>query len=160
MSKTVLFLRIEFSISIQFSSIWPIDRTLSGATTMSKPLSDGNERVLHIPQSTSITGTSPSDCLVPYPRHLLRVEALTPLQRSSRGLLQPQPTGRVCACTRFWVIVSEWECVYIVWWARKKIPFNNFLLCLFVRIREWIWMCKCYSSERARMRVKEKILIN
>ena len=31
--KTVLFQAIHFSISTQFSSIWPIDRTLSGSTT-------------------------------------------------------------------------------------------------------------------------------
>ena len=58
----------------QFSSIWPIDRTLSGATNpdQSGPGSDGNEEVLRIHQSSSITETSPSDCLVPYPRHSLR----------------------------------------------------------------------------------------
>ena len=58
-------------MSTQFSSIWPIDRTLSGATTpgQSGPGSDGIEGVLRIPQSSSITGTSPSDCLVAYPRH-------------------------------------------------------------------------------------------
>ena len=33
MSKTVLFQAIQFSISTQFSSIWPINRILSGATT-------------------------------------------------------------------------------------------------------------------------------
>ena len=46
---------------------------LSGATTpgQSGPGSNGNERVLRIPQSSSITGTSPSDCLMPYPGHLL-----------------------------------------------------------------------------------------
>ena len=32
--------------------------------------SDGNEEVLHISQISSINGTSPSDCLVSYPRHL------------------------------------------------------------------------------------------
>ena len=32
MLKSVLFQTIQFSISTQFSSIWPIDRTLSGAT--------------------------------------------------------------------------------------------------------------------------------
>ena len=44
------------------------DGTLSGATTsnQSGPRSDGNEGVLHIPQSSSITGTSLSDCLVSY----------------------------------------------------------------------------------------------
>ena len=41
----------------QFSSIWRIDRTLSGATTPSQsgPGSDVNEGVLHISQSSSIT---------------------------------------------------------------------------------------------------------
>ena len=71
--KTVLFQVIQFTISMQFSSIWPIDRTLSGATTLglSGPRSDGNERVLHMPQSSCITGTSPSDCLVSYLPHSL-----------------------------------------------------------------------------------------
>ena len=120
MSKTVLLQTIEFSISIQFSSIWPIDRTLSGITTpdYSGPGSDGNEGVLCIPKSSSITRTSPSDFLVSYPRHSLEVRALhlcsqcillpqptgqkdihwergclTPLQRCSWCILQPQPTG-------------------------------------------------------------------
>ena len=45
---------------------------LSGTTTLgqSGPGSDGNKGILHIPQSSSITGTSPSDCLVSYLRHL------------------------------------------------------------------------------------------
>ena len=56
------------------SSIWPTDRTLSSVTTpgQSEPGSDGNEEVLHIPRSSSITEASPSDCLVSYPGHLLR----------------------------------------------------------------------------------------
>ena len=57
-------------MSTQFSSIWHINRTLSGATTPAQrgPGSDGNKRVLHIPQSSSITGASPS---VLYPGHSL-----------------------------------------------------------------------------------------
>ena len=49
--KIVLFQTIQFIISIQFSSIWPIDRTLSSATIpgQSGPGSDGNEGVLRIP---------------------------------------------------------------------------------------------------------------
>ena len=39
----------------------------------SEPGSNGNEGVLHIPLSPSITGTSPSDCLVSYPGHSLGV---------------------------------------------------------------------------------------
>ena len=51
---------------MKFSSIQPIDRALSGDTTPSQsgPGSNGNEGVLRIPQSPSITKTSPSDCLV------------------------------------------------------------------------------------------------
>ena len=62
MSKTVLFQTIRFSISTLLSSIWPIDRTLSGATTLgqSGSESDGNKEVLCIPQSSSITGASSS----------------------------------------------------------------------------------------------------
>ena len=49
--------------------------------------SDGNEKVHHIPQSSSITEASPSDCLVSYPEHLLG-GALTSQQRFSRCILQ------------------------------------------------------------------------
>ena len=54
-----LFRYIEYSIRT-------IDRTPSGATApgQSGPGSNGKEGVLHIPQSSSITGASPSDCLV------------------------------------------------------------------------------------------------
>ena len=65
--KTFLFRAIQFSISMQFSSIWPIKRTLSRATTPGQS-GTGNEEVFHFPQSSSITRTSPSDCLVSYPR--------------------------------------------------------------------------------------------
>ena len=67
-SKIVLFQAIQFSICIHFSSIVPIDRTLSGATTpaQSVPGSEVNEGVLCIPQSSKITGTAPLDCLVSY----------------------------------------------------------------------------------------------
>ena len=56
---------------MQFSSFLPIDRTLSKAATpvQSGSGSNGNEGVLHIPQSSSITGTSPSYCLVSYSGH-------------------------------------------------------------------------------------------
>ena len=49
-------------------SIWPIDRTLSGASTSSQngPRGNGNEDVLHIPQ----IATS-SDCLISHREHLL-----------------------------------------------------------------------------------------
>ena len=48
MSKTVVFQTIKHSISAQFSSIWPIDRILSGATipNQSGPRSDGSKGVV------------------------------------------------------------------------------------------------------------------
>ena len=53
-------------------SIWPIDKTLSGVTTLgqSKPDSDGNEGILHIPQ-ISKAGALSSDSLMSYPGHFL-----------------------------------------------------------------------------------------
>ena len=65
-SQTVLIKTIQFSMSMKFSYIQPIDRALSGATTpgQSRPGSDGNKGVLCIPQSSIITKSSPSDCLV------------------------------------------------------------------------------------------------
>ena len=79
---------------MQCSSIWPIDGTLSGATSpgQSGPGSDGNEGVFCILQHSSITGTSPSHCLVSYPDTCW--ESLTLLRRSSRCILQLQPTGQ------------------------------------------------------------------
>ena len=78
----------------RYSSIWPIDRTLSGAISQgqSGPGSNGNEGVLHILQSSNITRASPSDCFGSYTGHSLG--GLTPLQISSRYILQFQPTGQ------------------------------------------------------------------
>ena len=55
---------------MQFSSIWLIERALSGTITSGKsePGIDDSEVLLSL-QSFSITETSPSDFLVPYPRH-------------------------------------------------------------------------------------------
>ena len=54
------------------SSIWPLGKTLSCATTPGRSGSNVNERVLCIPQSYSIMGASPSHCLVSYPGHSSR----------------------------------------------------------------------------------------
>ena len=83
---------IQFSVITPFSSIWPINRTLSGATTpgQSGPDSDGNEGGLRIPQNSSITEASPSDCLVSYLDTCCG--SLTPQQRCSWFILQPQTT--------------------------------------------------------------------
>ena len=68
-AKTLLFQTIQFSISTQFSSIWPINRALSGNTTpgLSWLKSNGSEGVLYISKSSNIIGISPSDGLVSNP---------------------------------------------------------------------------------------------
>ena len=73
-------------------SIWPIERSLSCATTsyQSEPESDDNEGELRIPQGSSITEASPSDCLVSYKD--THWGSFTPLQRCSWCILKPQPT--------------------------------------------------------------------
>ena len=72
-SKTVLFRTIQFSISSLFSSIWPIDSTLSGGASpgQNEPGSDGNKGVPYVTQSSIIIGVLPSDCSVSYPGHSL-----------------------------------------------------------------------------------------
>ena len=84
----------------------------------SGPGSYGNKGVLRIPQSSSITEASPSDCLVPYVEYSLVGKSypsaemqlvnstapadlttswgsFIPLQRCSRIILKLQPTGPV-----------------------------------------------------------------
>ena len=85
-----------YGISTQFSSIWPIDRALSGATTLSLsgPWSDGNKGVICILQSSSITETSLSDCLVLYPGCSLE-EGILPLCRDAVGVFySPNQLGK------------------------------------------------------------------
>ena len=79
----------------------------------SGPGSNGNEEVLRIPQSPSIAGTSPSD-LVSYPRHSLWGGGLTPLQRCSQCILQPQPTGQKNSTVSKWQFSSiVYVCLYV-----------------------------------------------
>ena len=68
---------------------------LSGATTpgQSGPRSAGNEGVFCIPQS--ISGTSPSDCLVLYPGHSLVVGYVLPLCREAVSVFyNPSQLGK------------------------------------------------------------------
>ena len=57
-----------------YSSIWPIDGTLTGTINRSQsgPGSNGNQGVLNYPLS-SRAETSPSDCFMSYPGHSLEV---------------------------------------------------------------------------------------
>ena len=63
---------LQVSLCNSNSSIWPIDKTLFGATTLgqSGPESNENEGGLGIPQSSIITEALLSGCLVSYLGHL------------------------------------------------------------------------------------------
>ena len=96
--KTVLVQAIQFSISTQFSSIWPTDRTLWGASTpgQSRPENDDNKRVLCIPQS------SPSDRLVSYLGHSFGEGAVLPLCRKTVGVIYSPSRMGLCMC--YWAL--------------------------------------------------------
>ena len=72
------------------SSIWPVHRTLSGVKTpgKSRPGSDDNERVLHIPQNSCISGASSPNCLVSCTGHSLR-ESYPPAEMQSVYSIAP-----------------------------------------------------------------------
>ena len=84
---------ILHSVYLSNSSIWPIDRNLSGASTLgqNRPGSDGNEGIPHIPQSSSITGVLPSDFLMSCLGHSFKESY--PFERFNWHIPQPQPTG-------------------------------------------------------------------
>ena len=90
------------------SPIWPIDSTLSGATTPGQngSGSNGNEEVLHIPQSSSITGASPSDYLVSYIQDTRWGGGLLPLCRDAVGVFYSPSWLRWPACMIIMILID------------------------------------------------------
>ena len=131
------------------SSICPIDRILSGATTpgQSGPGSNGNEVVPHIPRSFSITRTSPSDYLMSYQWHSLWGGGLTPLERCSRCILQPQPIGpkKVLFYEAFYFFLLNKK-MSSYFWLKKKV--------------EWLLRCVVRFTIRITWLIREKVKSN
>ena len=105
------------------SSIWPIDRTLSSATTpsLSGPGSFGNEGVLHIPQISDISTASPSDCLVSYTQD-------TRCMRGSYPCAEMQSVYSTAPAD--WnefrsVVNSCWPCVRLSWISKSPHGFGS-----------------------------------
>ena len=90
------------------SSIWPIDGTLSVATTPGQSWlgNNGNEGVLRIPQSFNITGASLSDCLVSYPGHLLE-ESYPSAEKQSEYSTVPADWASIESKTGIWISFSS-----------------------------------------------------
>ena len=81
------------SVYTSNSSMWPIHRTISCATTPDQRGRGGNcnEGELFIHQSSSITGASQTDCIMSYARHTF--VGLTPRKRCCQCILQHQITA-------------------------------------------------------------------
>ena len=122
-NQTVIFLTIQFNINhlfalIKFQTVLinPYIGPCRGATTpgQSGPGNDGNEEILCIPQSSSITKASPSDCLMPYPGHTLG--RVLPLCRDAVGVFySPSRLGKcVCVCVFVGICVCVCVCVAVI----------------------------------------------
>ena len=123
MSKYVLFQTIQFSIGTLSSFIWSIDRTFSGATTpgQSEPGNDCNEEVFHIPQSCSITGTSPLDCFVSYPGHSWG-ESYPSAEKQSVYSTAPTDWAQKGACWVWHKTESYSEALVVDKWRKCNTP--------------------------------------
>ena len=117
-----------------FSSIWTIDRTLSGVTTpgQSGPGSDGNEVALCFPQSSNITGTSPSDCLVSL-QDTRCGEGVVPLCRDAVGVFySPRRLGKKVILTQYIYIYIYWIRIFRNRNTSTKIIVNNDLVIWYI----------------------------
>ena len=102
-------------------SIWPIDKTLSGATTLGQrgSGSDGNEEALCIPQSSSVSEASPSDCLVSYPGHSLGESYLFAEMQSAYSTAQADWANmikdRICFSCKTMILSDNREDIWTVY---------------------------------------------
>ena len=140
------------------SSIWTRDWSQPAITTPSKswPASDGNERILHIPQSSSVTGFSTLDFLMSCPEHSLG-GGLNLLQKFSQCILLPQLadlllvsklfpiTGCFKKCDLIWDIQrvsGKTDIILVVWPILMIWNFNCML-----KILCWIFKRLCFFNE-------------
>ena len=123
------------------------------------------KRYSPIPQSTSITGASPSDCLVAYLGHSLG-GGLAPQQRCSQCIQQPQLTGLVYSWSvhrgKENILLAEFKSAVV--WMVTIFLWSPVLPCLFSRNLLTIpgapntiaitvtFMCHCFLSSWARFK--------
>ena len=139
--KAVLFQPIPFNISTQFISIWPIDRTLSGTTTpgQSEPGSHGNDGLLRIPQSSSITEISPSYCLKLYQDIRLAVGVL-PLCREAFGVFySPSRLGNLIDWLVLRAILNHVDSTSIDRWINSYVTHTHTHTYIYI----YIYTCIC-----------------
>ena len=141
--QSVLFLTIQFSIIHFFayslsiiSSIWSIDRTLLSATCpgQSGLGSDGNGGIFSISLSSSITATSPSDCLVPYQGYSMAGGILLHCRDLIGVFYSPNRQGQ----TNLYIL--EWDEMFIGWKDHMK---TLYLL----QLTFWSMECKHWNTD-------------
>ena len=133
--KTVLLQTIQLIKNTLFRSIWPIDRTLSDASTpgLSGSLSYGNKRVFCIPQSSSITKALPSDCLVSY-------------QDTRGGILAPAAEKQSLYSTALVTVLYYGSSLMVSYLSAERLSVystilgNRVILCSIVPC--WYWCCQ------------------
>ena len=113
MVSSIAIKQSQFNTSHLFAhivcSIQPIDRTLSGSTAPSQSGPGGkNEAMKGYSTFPSITRASSSDCLMSYQDTHLVVGSLTPLQKCSWCILQPQATG-FYKCVWVHITIISWN---------------------------------------------------
>ena len=115
-------------ISTQFSSIWPIDRNQSGASIPCQSGSGGdvNEEIPHIPQSSIITGTSPSECFGSCPAYsLARVGSYPSAKKQSVDCAIGHSWGESYLSEEkqsvYSTALSNWEKSYVI----QKATYSN-----------------------------------
>ena len=118
------------------SSIWPIDRFLSGTTTpgQSGPKINGKKGVLHIPQSSRITRASKSDCLMSYPGYSLEV----PLSWDAVSVFYSPSQLENFMCEYVWMYVSIYIYIYIYIYEGPSRSFQSFFVwALLLIVHTW-----------------------
>ena len=106
-------------VEMSSSSIWSIDRALSGATTpcQNGPGSNGNEGVLPVPQISSFTGTSPADCFMSYPERSLEGSYSSAKMQSVYSAapadLVDLPTNKIRQKTSVGIYMSDGFCIHV-----------------------------------------------
>ena len=114
-SKTVLLQVIQFSISIHFSSTWFIDRALIRCY---------HSAAMQAWEQWQWRGTMHSPNLQHYWNLIIRLFSvismtlvgwggLTPFQRCSRCIQQPQPTGQPKICLDIYIYIYMCVCVCV-----------------------------------------------
>ena len=96
-------------------------------------------------QSSTITGTPSSDCLVSYPG---RIVGVTPLQRCSQHILPPQPTGPLDTCCES--VLPLYRCAVTVFysssWLGKTYTEDNRIIEYILLPLMLFWKLKTWSA--------------